>query len=137
MKPADVLSPGHTLDATPGKAELDFSSGLSNQGIYDGNGGCSSLYCHGDGSSSNGSSTFTGGAKTCTSCHTTPPSSGRHNKHKSYDCDRCHSTVALGKDQIIGPAEHVNGQKNVVFSGGGTFSGGQCSSIACHGSKSW
>lgn len=68
LKPMHALSPGHMFDDTHGRAEVDFSAGLSPSGRYDGDGGCAQLYCHGDGRNA-GSRRHDDGAVGCESCH--------------------------------------------------------------------
>jgi predicted CxxxxCH...CXXCH cytochrome family protein len=116
---------------------------------------CASTYCHG---------AFTGGvssgvgatvswtsttAATCTSCHGSPPSTGKHSKHvggEGVACYVCHNAVVTASNAIADATLHVNGAKDVRL--GGTWSGNSitgtwtagartCSNLSCHGSKSW
>jgi predicted CxxxxCH...CXXCH cytochrome family protein len=117
--------------------------------------GCSATYCHGNftGGKTTAIPTWTGAAMTCTSCHSMPTTStGQHSKHMGFSgvtCATCHSGVATGSTTtaaIVGPALHVNGVKDLAFSGtyGGravtmTVTRGtrvSCSG-SCHSSKSW
>lgn len=85
LKPTDVMSNQHVFDSTPAKSEVIFSQGLSSLGIYDGNGGCSNLYCHGTGKQL-ASYVQNNIAPSCTTCHPTNSLSGRHQFHLNNDC---------------------------------------------------
>ncbi len=117
---------------------------------------CSATYCHGNftGGKTTAAPLWTGAAMTCTSCHNMPATStGHHSTHMSrsgFNCSHCHNGIATGTGSpstnatVSGPALHVNGAKNVVFGGTyngqtvtGTFSGGRCSNLACHGNQTW
>ncbi|WP_242371036.1 CxxxxCH/CxxCH domain c-type cytochrome [Anaeromyxobacter sp. SG26] len=114
---------------------------------------CASTYCHGN---------FSGGTvattswtsttpMTCTSCHGSPPDTGKHTFHVGglgLQCANCHASVVDAARAITAPALHVNGTKEVQFGGTwgtvsvkGTWSSASrsCSGLAtgCHGSKSW
>ena len=143
----DLLSAGHVLDATPGKAEVSFQAGLSPSGQYKA-GACSSLYCHGTGRVNGAAASFAGSATTCQSCHPSAQSSssaqeqmsGRHRKHleHGYACAACHQGVVNTSNQIVGPNLHVNGSKDVqLLTGTYDPSTHTCSSIYCHGDKTW
>jgi predicted CxxxxCH...CXXCH cytochrome family protein len=118
--------------------------------------GCSATYCHGNftGGKTTAVPLWTGAAMTCTSCHSMPTTStGHHSTHTGLSgvtCATCHSGVATGTTTtaaIVGPALHVDGKKDVAFSGtyGGrtvsmtvTRSGTSLScSGSCHSSKTW
>jgi len=141
-KPDDVLSPGHTLDATPGQAELVFAAGLSPQGVFNGDAACSSLYCHGDGRTAGASPAFTGTIDSCSTCHPFMSStsdawatmSGDHRKHlrEGIACHECHGPVLNDDETIKAPELHVNGQKNVLLPSGGVWNGSNCT-VVCHG----
>lgn len=124
--PEDVLSEGHFMvgDDTPGESEVFFAGGLSEAGIYDGDGSCSNLYCHGNGRGNNGTM---GHIMTeelnCTSCHPNSRSSnddwedmsGEHEEHldEGAECADCHALTVNSMGQLIGPEFHVNGTVNV------------------------
>jgi predicted CxxxxCH...CXXCH cytochrome family protein len=145
VQPADVLSEGHAFDATPGRVEVTFSAGLSPDAAYDGNGGCSNLYCHGD-RRVNGSVEHSAAATECNSCHAFDDArklSGRHDAHVNggllgflFDkvaCSECHSAVIDLEGEIIGPDLHVNGQVDLsVAAQGITYDGTRCNGT-CHG----
>ena len=140
VMPTDVLSDGHVFDATEGKAEVVFSGGLSAQGTYDGNGGCSNLYCHGNGQS-NGSFTDGNDTPECGDCHAGPNSSaldlrnlsGEHFKHlrEGVDCVDCHNTLnAQGEIGIA--SQHVNGTVEIDMGNESiTWNGATCDG-SCH-----
>ena len=139
--PADVLSSGHLFDSTPAQAEVDFSEGLSAAAFYDGAGGCSSLYCHGDGQGDNGSSEDDGIPRTCSSCHPDASSggwsamSGEHNRHmgEGLSCSECHADTADADQRIITPELHVDGEVELVFEETTMYDiSGYCTGY-CHG----
>jgi predicted CxxxxCH...CXXCH cytochrome family protein len=124
VKATDVLSPGHIFDKTPGAAEVDFGTGLSRQGTYDREAGCTNLYCHGNGRGDNGSVAANAGPLGCTSCHAGAASgadgwsqmSGFHGLHLGVDgvsCVNCHSQVTTDGASILDPSLHVNGARDV------------------------
>ncbi len=70
----------------------------------------------------------------CGSCHTIPPSTGKHSFHTSRGiaCSTCHGA---GYSSTTVAATHDNGVTNTVSSL--NFSAGTCGSPGCHGSRSW
>lgn len=120
-KPTDVLSEGHVFDETDAKAEVDFSAGLSAQATWDGNGGCDSLYCHGNGLVANGSYTHDQPTPTCGGCHPYPGTpntayaamSGQHARHlgENVMCAECHDPLAI--------ETHVDGKPDVAITAAG------------------
>jgi predicted CxxxxCH...CXXCH cytochrome family protein len=113
---------------------------------------CASTYCHGrftGGVSSGSGATMSWTSTTpvgCTSCHGSPPSSGRHSTHSGISCYNCHNAVVDASNGIVGASLHVNGVEDVRF--GGTRSGGspvsgtwnpstRSCSVSCHGSETW
>ncbi len=139
--PSDFTHPDGTAKvsfgalATQGGLNPSFAAGT-----------CTSTYCHG--------TTLNGGTKTtpswtgsvaCGDCHANPPLTGRHDYHvrqQGYACSRCHADVAAGSgvaDSALARSLHVNGQKDVSFSSGGTWdpAAKTCSGVGCHGSRSW
>ena len=144
--PSSALTPGH-IDGTGSvvAAEVRYST-LNPSGTYTTTTAtCANLYCHGNGRTSAGTSTWTSTtALTCTSCHlTTTIASGRHNTHingEGMKCNECHQTVVNSTFGIIGPALHVNGLKDVKMpTGTWTSSTKSCSGLpgGCHGTKTW
>jgi len=142
VKPTDVLSPGHVLDATPGAAEITFAGGRNAGGTYNGAGTCASSYCHGNGRGNNGTVTDGSPARTCKSCHAGQTSgetgwqtmSGRHNKHMKISgttCATCHNTVTTNGTTIANRALHVDGARSISFNFSGmTYT---ASTKACNG----
>ena len=123
-KPLDALTPGHLFDdSTSGVAEVVFGGDpLAPTGSYDGNGGCSNLYCHGTGLV-NGDVGPTE-TRTCHMCHpdaTSPEGlvddmSGKHDEHVGeVPCGECHGEVVEGASTIVAPALHVDGSVSTSF----------------------
>jgi hypothetical protein len=72
----------------------------------------------------------------CGSCHTIPPSTGRHTKHTSFtSCSTCHGTGY--SPTTVNSATHNDGVKNIVSNLGYNPSTGTCATAGCHGSRSW
>ena len=154
IKPSTALTPGHisgngTVQATMTFSSLDPSASYSFTSYT-----CSTTYCHGNGQTTGTSPAWTSTtALTCTSCHKTPAPggsasgmSGEHSKHigdERMKCQQCHATVVDATPNIINVSLHINGSKDVNFSGGGTWTpngtSGSCSNLGgnCHGTKSW
>lgn len=136
--PTDVLSEGHlfTGDSTPALAELNFMASLSGDGVYEGNGSCSNLYCHGNGVT-NGSA-ITGLVTDCGSCHGTISApdtlSTVHANHllNGASCEECHNTTVLDSQTILDPMQHVDGEKDVSLVAGISYDGNSCTGN-CHG----
>ncbi len=144
-KPVDLLSEGHVFDSTPAAAEVSFAGGLAAAASYDGD-TCSNNYCHGDGRGSNGTVAVNGGPLECSGCHSTSGAgmSGEHSRHingENLECSECHSTVASPAQAIIAPSLHVDGARQVDFSGPGTYNAANrsCSGLGggCHGTETW
>lgn len=70
----------------------------------------------------------------CGSCHGIPPSIGRHSKHKSLSCSKCHGTGYSSTSATA--ATHMNGVKNITSNVGWKPASRTCAN-SCHGSKSW
>jgi predicted CxxxxCH...CXXCH cytochrome family protein len=134
IKPTDVLSEKHVFDDSPAKAEVDFSQGLSATGVYDGNGGCSNLYCHGSGKVT-GSYRQDDVKPDCTGCHSSSNLQGRHRKHlrEGVACGECHSSVASGSNTVINGDLHVNGQIDVLFQNSNMNRASNRCTGSCHG----
>lgn len=142
-KPTDVLTPGHLFDGTPGRAEVDFSGGLSDSATYSAaTATCSGAYCHGDGRGDNGTVTADSGSKTCASCHPDRTSgrdawgrmSGEHEDHvrEGVGCHECHSPTTADSTTIRDVALHVDGTVQVAMPDGITRAGSTCTG-RCHG----
>ncbi len=140
VKPSSALDPGH-VDGSPAEvlAALGWDRGAAT---------CSTGYCHGNfagGNASNRPVWTKSDQAPCGSCHNLPPSTGRHPsvyaKHAfmGQDCTNCHNGIANnGATQVLNPALHVNGQKDVALKSGGTWNPTtKTCDPACHGPKTW
>lgn len=125
-KPVGLLDPGHVLDDTPGQAEINFATSISDQGTYDAETKtCSNLYCHGDGQADNGVITDGAGRRDCASCHPGNDSvddwvnmSGAHDLHlqdNEINCSNCHADTTFNNVAILILENHINKVKDVVF----------------------
>jgi len=135
---------------------------------------CSNTYCHSNGTSyvtgvipNNTSPTWGSVAVGCNSCHgagrpsypqitaagVANPKANEHVSHMQYittahDCDGCHYTTTTTGNTITNPANHANGQYEVVVKQGMSYSGvpvnftyvpdpggvgGYCENVSCHG----
>ncbi len=128
--------------------------------VTTGNGTCNTTYCHSNGAPRGGvikytspqwglgRKTIVGTAGECVACHNgvitgfNNLSTNAHFKHvsnvattgKGYTCDVCHSATVSNNTTIKTLGNHVNGVKDVSFSGvaaGSTWSGPTCTSY-CH-----
>ncbi|MBX7080689.1 MAG: hypothetical protein K1X88_15945 [Nannocystaceae bacterium] len=126
VKPTDVLSSNHIFDDTPAQGEVSFLMGLSEAGGYDGNGSCTTLYCHGNGRQDNGAYSHDMATPDCGGCHAYPGTanddlttmSGQHRRHmnEGAQCQDCHTDTVSG-DTILTASLHVDGNKDVKLSG--------------------
>lgn len=141
-KPEDALDPGHFIvaDDTPGVAEMSFAGGLSSLASYDGNGGCSNLYCHGDGRRNDGVAQTGNDYSACDSCHADMGDrsgwsrmSGEHDEHleEGVSCDECHGLTVSDAEEIVDPDRHVDGTADVSLADGMTWDGASCTGM-CH-----
>jgi predicted CxxxxCH...CXXCH cytochrome family protein len=144
--PVATSDPGHmdgddiaelTFDALNAGAQLDRATST-----------CSNLYCHGNGGPARGTAVWTQDLTLgCASCHddgsrTGPQMSGDHRRHigeENMECGECHDTVVNLQRVIIGAALHVDGQRQVSITSGGTYDPGsrRCSNLACHENETW
>ncbi len=133
-----------------GQATANYDSSQGNTNVTNsGSKTCSNIYCHGrlpDGTVWGGGQNTTpqwDGSVTCTSCHDTGGSlsylSTRHRRHTneskhSFACEKCHYQTASGSNSIKNQSYHANNAKDVVFSAGGAFAGGDksCTNTYCH-----
>ncbi len=112
---------------------------------------CAATYCHGGFTGGAGSTSVswtlpgTAPALTCTSCHGSPPATGKHasvfqpHAWMRDRCDYCHFDVATTATTLksTGRALHVNGVKDVTVTNSdgsapeGTYSSGSCMP-GCH-----
>lgn len=124
-----------------------------------GDGTCSSVYCHSNGNPANmkyknvnwglaqSTHKIIGTANECVACHNgviggfNNMSTNSHFKHvdstgRNLGCAVCHAATVSSNTVISGPANHVNGSRNVVFGSGmetGTsWNGSTCSTSYCH-----
>ena len=151
VKPVSIFSAGH-IDGD-GRAEVTFVDPLNPAAAYNyGTAVCSSLYCHGNGSSTLGTGDWdTNPTLDCGSCHAPftgwtetelRAMSGEHNKHvrgEGYSCDRCHGASVSSGGAILRIDLHVNGLIEVdVPSFDPTDCGGRggCNP-SCHGGECW
>lgn len=132
-KPTDVLSAGHTFDATPGAGEARLSAGLSPAGVYtSATDTCSNLYCHGNGRGDNGTIKDGSPTPTCSGCHPGMASgsaawgtmSGDHRLHLGLGgvtCGDCHRDVTTNGTSIVaaGLGLHIDKRRQVAFSAAG------------------
>ncbi len=144
------------------KAGLPASGGVT-PGYNTANPGTCSVYCHSDGAPrgaaaattkavtwANGAGSIISTSAECVACHdgvvgtTNTLNSNAHRKHvsndgttgKAYTCNICHAATAGSNTTIVNPANHVNGVKDVAFSGvanGSSFNGADATCITyCH-----
>lgn len=144
VQPGDALAANHWFDTTPAYPEVTFS-GLAAGSTFGstGSGACSTNYCHGNGQAKNGAVNHTQ-TMTCRSCHLNTGSasftamSGDHDRHirsVGATCSECHGSTVDASNTIIAAALHVDGLKQLLFSGTNvTWNSGarQCSGT-CHG----
>ncbi len=136
--PNSYKDAGH-IDSTPG-AELNFSLFASSDGsaTYDKQlNKCSNVYCHGNfafpkDSAGTNAWIYTGDfiegenfspkwtqldetQAECGTCHLLPPNGHQNagNDPSASTCSGCHFAVVDASGNIIDPAKHINGQKNV------------------------
>lgn len=116
---------------------------------------CSNIYCHSQGTSfsspfpaPNVNLQWNTGISSCQSCHggdsskTYKISTYAHTAHinqasylgSNFMCFRCHEdTSSATSDELLNNIIfHVNGQRDVKFSDGGSYSNFQCSNNYCH-----
>jgi hypothetical protein len=77
------------------------------------------------------------GGQTCTACHGTPPSTGKHTLHNNFKCSSCHSDVVDANNNIISTTLHKNGSKDVKGAFTWDSSAKSCAGSSCHGTKTW
>ncbi len=103
---------------------------------------CTNSYCHGDfpGGTTAFAPSWTGGAMVCGSCHTTPPSTGKHGTHSGNVCGDCHGTGYTHKNGAgtVNMTLHLNGVKDVAGPKMTTYNTTTlaCTST-CHGASKW
>lgn len=124
--------------------------------LYNGNGTCSSVYCHSNGAPAGGGTVYrtpawanakgsiVGTAGECSACHDASPATNAHSGHLNatygFKCSFCHAATVNDAKVIINIDKHVNGSKDVMFSGTATIGGTgsydstayTCSNLYCH-----
>lgn len=135
----------------------EVSPGPTGSFSYDGNGVCSSVVCHDDGTRittgiarSSGTAPQWGWSKlNCNNCHDSHPdypngapkanSHPRHVSNAGNRCQYCHADTTSDGYTISNPAKHKNSSFDLQGGSGRSFSytysssGGNCSAISCHG----
>ena len=159
----EVIYDTTTLPSNPGGTYAGTYNANQDQGP-DGrywswaDGSCGDLYCHSNAAPLGGTPTPAPvswdqvAALTCTSCHDTAGAtttlSVAHRVHTDattydFECLRCHTNTitAPTNDAIADKREHVDGEKDVFFDGGGVDNSGglyngsptyTCSDTYCH-----
>lgn len=117
-------------------------------------GTCSSTYCHSNGAPAgsttsykspawaNAKGSIIGTAGECNACHDAAPATNAHGGHLTFgfECSICHAATVNGNSSIRDIAKHVNGIKEVMFSGTATIGGSgsydsgtrNCTNLYCH-----
>jgi hypothetical protein len=72
--------------------------------------------------------------QSCTTCHGTPPSSGRHSRHAFTSCGTCHSGYTA---TTANAATHMNGVRDVNTAQAGWNPTTRTCATSCHGSRTW
>ncbi len=145
----DVFAQADTALISNGK-----SAGLTPSYTNTGNGTCST-YCHSNGNPAGGpfvakavswgstKGTIIGKAGECSACHDAAATlaTNAHGKHvnvttgKGYACSYCHAATVNISGAVIDQTKHVDGVKDLLFSGSvgpNTLSGTNCANIYCH-----
>lgn len=120
---------------------------------YNANGTCATTYCHSNGAAgtlaayktpawANAKGSIVGTPGECSACHDAAPATNAHGGHLAFGfaCNLCHSATVSGNSTIKDSSKHVNGVRDVMFSGiavhGGTGSYNNntatCSALYCH-----
>lgn len=96
-----------------------------------GSGSCLTNYCHSNGAPSSvlpvyktatwalGKNSIVGTPGECSACHDAAPGTNAHTAHLSrgYSCTVCHAATAASNSSIKDASKHVNGIKEMSFSG--------------------
>lgn len=114
---------------------------------------CSNVYCHSSGKTvlsfkggvntvawGNNKGSIIGQGTECNTCHDTSTYSATHAKHittMAYGCVTCHAGTVSNNTTLLAAAKlsggtHVNGTKDVLFSGAPPATGASCAVVACH-----
>ncbi|MBU0484272.1 MAG: CxxxxCH/CxxCH domain-containing protein [Proteobacteria bacterium] len=143
----------HVGAAHNGQLNLGFPAAYnakSGTATDNGNGTCSNISCHGGATTPNWRTGSLVVNTQCASCHSSGTSqyngyySGKHSKHlkKGYSCTVCHNTTKLQTGHFSNLATTTFAQSAAATIGGGStrvgsFQGGTCSSVSCHGTERW
>ena len=122
--------------------------------MYNANGTCATTYCHSNGAPAGGVTVYKtpawanakgsiiGTAGECDACHDASPATNVHSGHISFGfaCELCHAATVSGNSSITDISKHVNGVKEVKFSGTATIGGSgsydsatrNCANLYCH-----
>ncbi|BDV44316.1 cytochrome C [Geotalea uraniireducens] len=117
-------------------------------------GTCANTYCHSNGAPVGGTTVYQsptwanaknsiiGTPNECSACHDASPPTNAHPGHldNGFACAVCHAATVSGSTTIIAASKHVNGMKDVTFSGQGAIGGSggydagghQCANLYCH-----
>ncbi|GFE58968.1 CxxxxCH/CxxCH domain-containing protein [Geobacter sp. AOG1] len=117
-------------------------------------GTCSSTYCHSNGAPAGGTTVYksplwanakgsiVGTPGECSACHDAMPPTNAHPGHLSdgFACAVCHAATVSGTATIVNKNKHVNGVKDVLFSGTATIgstgsydgTAHTCTNLYCH-----
>ena len=111
---------------------------------------CRNTYCHSDGNGTSKVQTWNSTPTTCSSCHDYKApyiSTNKHSQHvnngnlASFRCSECHDMTVNASDAVqYSLGRHVNGVKDVYFSGFNGYTGGYngtaktCRNNYCHSS---
>ncbi|BDV44332.1 cytochrome c [Geotalea uraniireducens] len=133
------------LDTTGTIGAANGGTPTYNKALGNGNETCTTTYCHSDGVGNYKSPLWAGQKGTifgtggeCSSCHAAAPATNAHSRHivtKGYGCVTCHAATVSSNSVIANKAKHVNGTKDLLFSGAigaKTLSGSDCSTVYCH-----
>lgn len=124
--------------------------------VYNVNGTCSNVYCHSNGAPAGGGTVYktpawanakgsiVGTPGECGACHDASPATNAHSGHLNptygFKCSYCHGATVNDAKAIINLDKHVNGFKDVMFTGTATIGGTgsydstarTCSNLYCH-----
>jgi len=129
------------------QASFDAKSGAA---VYNGDGSCSNIICHGGQTTPVWWSGTINVETQCSSCHASGTSqyngyySGQHSRHisRGYACTVCHNSAKLQSGHFTNLATSAFEQSAASTIGGGStsvgsYANGTCSSVVCHSSRSW
>jgi len=138
----DICHLGATHNGTIDLAFPPAYNGTGGVATDNQDGTCSNISCHGGQTTPDWWSDAINLTLDCTACHTRP-STGQHDRseHRNRSCTTCHNSTRMATHigDLSTPSFEVTAASTVSGSGTsvGSYSGGRCSSIACHGSENW